>query len=125
MPENISKPHVLVVGEFVPEEPGDCFELEHPDDCPSETHPVDFGEFTTYTSYTCGVGYFVESDGLEIAFRHRDDPGYEHDSREVLAPGKHFIEAWSSYDPPHPGGGGEWEGGLRTVEEPVKAVSHQ
>lgn len=116
MSENISKPHVLVVGEFDPNEPGDCFEVEHLDDCPNEF--VDAGVFGGYTSYTCGIGYFAEADGLEMWFRHADGPSDDGD-REVLKPGRHVIEAWSAYDPPHPGGGGEWDGGLRLAEEPA------
>lgn len=117
MSENISKPHVLMVGDFDPEEPGDCFEVEHLDDCPTQTH--DAGPFDTYISYECEVGQHASSDGVESSFRHQDEAPGEWDSRQALAPGRHVIEAWSSYDLPHPGGGGEWDGGLRLAEEPA------
>lgn len=119
MTENISKAHLLVVGEFVPGEPGDCFEVEHLDDCPTETH--DAGPFDSYISYTCLVGYFLDSEGLDTCFRHADDPSKD-DGRTVLTPGQHLIEAWSAYDPPHPGGGGEWDGGLRLAEGPPETT---
>jgi hypothetical protein len=97
-------PHLLLVSDFIPEDPVDCFEVKHFDDCPHEIGDF-IGEFK---SYNCAVGEAVYQDGVSTWFRHRDEKVSHEDSREVLAPGKYLIEVWSQVDY-----WGEWDGGLR------------
>lgn len=108
----IGKPHVLrVLDEFDPGHPGDTFELEHNDDCPTEQ--IEFETGDGWLEYVCPVGFWA--DDLLDTFRHSDDTGNPADSREPLTPGIHLIEAWHhvyrNYD-----GFDEHEGGLRLVE---------
>lgn len=101
-------PHLLLVTEFDPDNPDDCFDIKHFDDCAYELS--DFAGVEV-KSYTCAVASISFHDGVGVYFRHQADDSESMDCREVLAPGKYLVEAWQQVDY-----WGEWDGGLRLVK---------
>lgn len=93
----MSGKHFLIV----PADPADGMEVEHPDDCPTET--VYDGRVVVFT---CGVGFVEYEAGVGHYFScTADDP-----CTVYTPPGRHEIEYWTEcvY--------GEFDYGLALVE---------
>jgi hypothetical protein len=112
--KSIGGRHFLVVAPFDPANDDDLFDVEHPDDCPR----VDLGapvEFHPAWYYSCAVSFHLD-EGITAYFHHVDDPDAD-DWTEPVGPGRHAIEAWSSFSPGGPWGGPEWDGGIQLAED--------
>lgn len=60
------------------------WEIEHPDDCPTEQ--IDLGDGEIATEYRCAVGYQVDAIGARWSLRYSGCP--------VDAPGRYPITTW-------------------------------
>lgn len=99
--------HVLVVADEYDED-GGGLDIEHPPGCPTVQ------AFSGVDQIDCPIANEVYNSGLEMHFRHRDDPE-KWPYAEYLAPGRYEIELWLERHPAGPWGPEEWSGGLRTV----------
>lgn len=100
---------LLVKDRFNEHRPRESLEIIHDPNCPYET-------YDDHVEWTCHEGVQEQMDGLDLFFRHRDDPDTDWGRELRLEPGLYEIRAWTEkYD--RPGDPVEYDGGIEVLEE--------